>query len=132
MIQWHPIFAALLRPMLELYYEIRTNVPVGDLPRAAGIGLLRRLGAAAPPFGGRWRLWTPWNVVDFKGPTVSARVDDLDRLMELGLGIRRRLNELRTREQPARLRRDEVSFWYVANRLGKRWLKGAAQLLGRL
>ena len=40
--QWYPLFAQLLRPLVEDYYQIETNVPVGDLPRAADIVLLRR------------------------------------------------------------------------------------------
>src|SRR5207302_8802951 len=52
--QWHPIFANLLRPLLEQYYEVRTNLPVGDLPRLADIVLLRRTLTDAP-FAGLWR-----------------------------------------------------------------------------
>ncbi len=42
-IQWHPLFTRLLRPQVERYYEIRTEVPVGDLPRRADLVLLRRV-----------------------------------------------------------------------------------------
>jgi hypothetical protein len=28
--QWHPVFAQLLRPLVEDYYEVQTTVPVGD------------------------------------------------------------------------------------------------------
>src|SRR5438045_503576 len=35
MIQWHPIFAQLLRPAVEGYYELETTFPVGDAPREA-------------------------------------------------------------------------------------------------
>ena len=66
---------------------------VGDAPRQADIVLLRRTSAGAPPFTGLWRWLTGWNVLEFKGPTVSARVDDLDALVELGLGVHRHLNE---------------------------------------
>jgi hypothetical protein len=41
--QWHPIFARLLRPLVESHYDIRTNVPVGDVPREADVLLLRRV-----------------------------------------------------------------------------------------
>src|SRR4051794_28854680 len=97
-IQWHPVFAKLLRPLVEAYYELQTDVPVGDKPRAADLTLLRRTSAGTPPFTGLWRWLTPWNVLEFKGPTVSARVDHLDSLVELGLGIHRRLNEERTKQ----------------------------------
>jgi hypothetical protein len=30
--QWHPIFTYLLRPLVESYYDVQTDVPVGDLP----------------------------------------------------------------------------------------------------
>jgi hypothetical protein len=30
MTQWHPIFAQLLRPAVEAYYEMETTFPVGD------------------------------------------------------------------------------------------------------
>jgi hypothetical protein len=33
--QWHPIFARLLRPAVEAYYEVQTTLPVGDAPREA-------------------------------------------------------------------------------------------------
>jgi hypothetical protein len=115
--QWHPLFAKLLRPLVEGHYEVQTNVPVGDAPRAADILLLRRTSAAAAPFQGLWRWLTTWNVVEFKGPTVSARVADLDLLVELGLGIDRRLNEERVRQRQQPVPRAEISFWYLANHL---------------
>ena len=31
MIQWHPLFVQLLRPVVEAYYDIETNVAVGDV-----------------------------------------------------------------------------------------------------
>ena len=34
---WHPLFAQLLRPLLEGYYEVQTNVPVGDAPRVTTV-----------------------------------------------------------------------------------------------
>src|SRR5207244_13644475 len=51
---WHPIFAQLLRPILEGHYEVRTTVPVGDLPREADIVLLHRSSTptGAVPFAG--------------------------------------------------------------------------------
>ncbi len=50
-LQWHPLLADLLRPLVEDYYEVHTDLPVGDLSRQADIVLLRRL-AADPPFVG--------------------------------------------------------------------------------
>jgi hypothetical protein len=46
--QWHSIFANLLRPLVEGHYDVQTDVPVGDVPRAADIVLLRRTSAAPP------------------------------------------------------------------------------------
>jgi hypothetical protein len=82
--QWHPKFADLLRPLVEQYYDVQTNVPVGDVPRAADLVLLRRK-KDAPPFRGLWRHLRTWNVIEYKGPSVSARIDDIDLLVELGL-----------------------------------------------
>ncbi len=74
MTQWHRVFARLLRLLVEGHYEVRTNVPVGDAPRSADILLLRRTWATAPPFQGLWRWLMNLNVLEIKGPTVSARV----------------------------------------------------------
>lgn len=41
-IEWHPVLGRLLRRRVEGYYELLTNVSVGDLPRQADIMLLRR------------------------------------------------------------------------------------------
>jgi hypothetical protein len=65
--QWHPLFAELLRPLIENYYEVQTNVPVGDAPRAADLVLVRRTSPSEPPFEGLWRWLTAWNIVEFKG-----------------------------------------------------------------
>lgn len=130
--QWHPLFVQVLRPAVEDYDEIVTNVSVGDAPREADILLLRRAAGGSLPFQGIWANLTPWNVVEFKGPTVSPRVRDLDALVELGLGIDRRLNAERVRQKLPVLDRPELSLWYVANRLGKRFLRDARQLLGSL
>src|SRR5713101_5235202 len=96
--QWHPLFVQLLRPLMEGYYDVLTNVPVGDVPRAADIALLRRTSESLVPFRGLWMHLTTWNILEFKGPTVSARLRDLHLLVELGLGIHRRLNEERHRQ----------------------------------
>src|SRR5438270_16971 len=127
--QWHPIFAYLLRPVLERYYEIRTNQPVGELPRSSDFLLLRKTSAGSPPFQGLWRRLTPWNVLEYKGPTVSARFDDLHDLLELGLGIHRRLNELQAKQQQPEMAYSEVSFWYLVNHLGGRFLAALPGLL---
>src|SRR5947199_3022062 len=119
--QWHPVFAQLLRPAVEAYYEVRTTVPVGDAPREADFVLLRRTGQGPPPFRGLWRHLTAWNILEFKGPTVSPRRGDVDLLIELGLGIDRRLYQERGRHGQRRPGPGEVSFWYLANRLGQRF-----------
>lgn len=118
--QWHPVFAALLRPLVESQYEVHTNVPVGDAPRLADLLLLRRTHAEAPPLAGIWRHLRPWNVLEFKGPTVSPRDQDLDSLIEVGLGIQRRLNAERLQQRQPPLGAAAVAFWYLANRLGRR------------
>jgi hypothetical protein len=129
--QWHPLFAELLRPLLQQHYQVETNVPVGDAPRLADILLVRRT-SATPPFVGLWRWLTTWNVLEFKGPTVSARVDDLDGLLEVGLGIHRRLHEEQARQRQPLVKRAEVSFWYLANHLGRRFLRAAESRIGAL
>jgi hypothetical protein len=131
-IQWHPLFARLLRPRVERYYEVQMNVPVGDLPREADLLLLRRREAKPAPLAGLWRWLTTWNVLEFKGPTVAARPRDLLLLVELGLGIERRLNSERRRQGQRLLGESEVSFWYLANRLGRRFLQRAEWRLGPL
>jgi hypothetical protein len=132
MTQWHPLFAQLLRPLVEGYYEVQTDVPVGDVPRQADLVLVRRIRARASPFRGLWKGLTTWNVLEFKGPTVSPRHGDLDRLVELGLGIHRRLNEERIKQKQPPVEAEEVSFWYLANRLGSRYLGSARAELGEL
>jgi len=104
--------------VVESYYEVQLNVPVGDLPRSADLVLLRRT-QAAPPFVGIWRHLTPWSVLEFKGPSVAPRLRDLKRLVELGLGIDRRLRESATDPDQERLPEGEVSFWYLANHAGR-------------
>ena len=121
--QWHPAFVAMLRPMLEDYFAVETDVAVGDTPRQADIVLLRRRRAGRLPFTGLWKNLTPWNVLEFKGPTVSPREEDADLLVELGLGIHRRLNEEQARQGRRTLGLPDVSFWYLANRLGRRVLR---------
>jgi hypothetical protein len=65
MTQWHPIFDHLLRAALQDYYEVQTNVAVGDLPREADIVLVRRASTARPPFRTLWKHLTRWNVLEF-------------------------------------------------------------------
>src|ERR1051326_5436808 len=68
-IQWHPLFARLLRPQVERYYEIRTEMPVSDVPRKADLVLLRRLDADPLPFRTLRSYLAPWNALEFKGRT---------------------------------------------------------------
>jgi hypothetical protein len=128
MTQWHPIFAQLLRPAVEAYYELETTVPVGDAPREADFLLLRRMSKALPAFRGLWRHLTTWNVLEFKGPTVTPPRGHLESLVEVGLGIDRQLRTQRATGQRL-LPAEEVSFWYVANHLGRRFLREANRLL---
>jgi hypothetical protein len=121
--QWHPVFAELLRPLVESHYRLETNVPVGDTPREADFVLLRRTRAGRLPAAGLWRQLKTWNVLEFKGPTVSPRQNDLDLLLELGLGIHRRLNDQRVRERRPKLQPEATALWYLANRLGRRLLQ---------
>lgn len=129
--QWHPIFAQLLRPAVETFYEVRTTVQVGDVPREADIVLLRRR-TPSPSYEGLWRHLTAWNVLEFKGPTVTPRSRDIELLMELGLGIDRRLNEEQGSQGKRRLPPEETSFWYLANRVGRRFLEIVKRKLGSL
>jgi hypothetical protein len=127
--QWRPIFAHLLRPLVQDYYEVRTDMPVGDLPRQADLVLLRR--TAPAPFVGIWRHLTPWSVLEFKGPTDDPGLRDLDLLLEVGLGIDRRLNEERQQQRQPALARGDVSWWYLANHVGGRFRAEAERLLGQ-
>lgn len=128
--QWHPIFVHLLRLLVEPHFEVRTNLPVGDMPREADTVLLRRQSSGPLPYHGIWKNLTTWNVIEYKGRTVSPRIRDLDLLAELGLGIDRRLNEERTQCGQRLLSPPQVSFWYVANHLGTRFLSKARTHLG--
>src|SRR5438552_16282206 len=83
------------------------------MPREAA----RRTATGPLPFRGLWKYLTPWNVLEFKGPTVSARLRHLDLLFELGLGIHRRLNEIQKKEGRSLISADEISFWYLVHRL---------------
>jgi hypothetical protein len=130
MIQWHPLFVQLLRPVVGDYYEIETNVAVGDAPREADVMLLRRTQQAEPPFEVLWNYLTPWNVLEYKGPSVSARINDVRLLVELGLGIYRKVNEERAKDKKPRVAPAEVSFWYIRHSLGKRFRTGMQALLG--
>src|ERR1043165_2116065 len=129
MTQWHPIFSHLLRSVLKDYYDVQTNVPVGDLPREADIIVLRRSSASNPPFCTLWHHLNRWNILELKGRSENARVADVDLLIEVGIGIHRRLQE---KEPHAKIQRAEVSFWYLANHLGKRFLRDVVELTGDL
>ena len=63
-------------------------------------------------------------MLKFKGPTVSPRDEDLDLLVEVGLGITRRFNEERAKQGRPALGPEETALWYLANRLGRRLLRG--------
>jgi hypothetical protein len=74
---------------------------------------------------------TAWNVLEFKGPTSDPRLHDPDLLIEVGLGVERRLNDEEERQQRSRQRRENVSFWYLANHVGRRFRLEVEQLLGK-
>ncbi len=67
MTQWHPIFGHLLRPVLQDYYDVQTNVPVGDLPREADILVLQRASTGKPPFRSLWRHLNRWRDLESAG-----------------------------------------------------------------
>ena len=131
-IQWHPLFAELLRQQLEEHYDVQINVAVGDVPREADLVLLRRTSTSGTPFHGVWRYLKTWNILEYKGPSVSARIDHVDLLIELGLGIQRRLNAERAKARQAKMADADVCFWYVANRLGRRFRREVEAKLGPL
>jgi hypothetical protein len=124
--QWHPLFAHLLRLLLDRYYSVQTEVPVSDLPRRGDLLLLRRQTAEPPPFAGLWSHLTGWNVLEFKGPGDHAHDDDLELLLHVGTGLTVRFNEERLSAGQERLATREVSLWYVAPTLGETFL-GQAQ-----
>jgi hypothetical protein len=125
--QWHPVFAELLRPLVESHYEVETNMPVGDIPREADFTLLRRTRSGLLPAAGLWQNLRPWNVLELKGPTVSPRDEDLELLVEVGLGIHRRLNEEQVKQHRPEQGPAQMALWYLAHRLGKRLLRGWGQ-----
>jgi hypothetical protein len=49
-----------MRPLVQPYYEVRTNVPVGDIPREAGIVLLHRRDTGLLTFCGLWEQYGEW------------------------------------------------------------------------
>ena len=120
--QWHPLFVYFLRQLVQSHFEVRTEQPVGELPRKADVVLLHKTAAGPAPFRGLWSRLTTWNVLEYKGPTVSARFDELHDLLELGLGVHRHLNELQAKAQQPAVGYAEVSFWYLVNHLGRRFL----------
>jgi hypothetical protein len=120
--QWHPLFAHLLRLLLDEYYEVRTEVPVSELPRQGDIMLLRRHPSVKPPFQGLWSHLTEWNVFEFKGPTDSAEEVDLELLVHVGTGLTCRFNEERRARQEEALANHQVSFWYLVPTLGETFL----------
>jgi hypothetical protein len=130
--QWHPGFSQLLRTGLEGDYVMRTTLPVGDLPREADIVLLRRKNPAPPRYRGLWRHLTILNILEYKGPTVSPRCRDIDLLVEVGLGIDRQHQEEQSKQGEDPLPPEEVSFWIIANHLGRRLLRDARRRLGHL
>jgi hypothetical protein len=111
---------------------MQTNVPVGDLPRQTDIVLLRRTGKLLLPFRGIWRQLTTWNALEYKGPTVNPRRKHMPLLVEVGLGIYRRLSALGRKNGQLVPPVPEMSFWYPANQLTRRFLGFAGSYLAGL
>jgi len=130
--QWHPLFAYFLRLVLEGRYEVLTNVPVGDVPREADVVVLKRSALRGPQFHHLWKWLTKWNILEFKGPTVRPSEAHLDLLLELGLGVARRLNGQRVRDKLRPLAPRQVSWWYVVRELPSGVLARWEQRVGRL
>ncbi len=128
--QWHPIFAESLRALLQDFFQ--TNVPLGDAPREADIVLLQRTSDQPTRFRGLWRHLTTWNVLEFKGPSFAACLSDPSLLIELGLGIHRRLNVERRRQKLLHRMPEDACFWYVVGIMGRRVVARARQRFGHL
>jgi hypothetical protein len=123
--QWHPLFAHLLRLLLDRYYSVQTEVSVSDLPRRGDLLLLRRQTEEPPPFEGLWSHLTDWNVLEFKGPGDYPHEDDLELLVHVGTGLTVRFNEERRAAGQERLANRQVSLWYLAPSLGETFLEQA-------
>jgi hypothetical protein len=123
--QWHPLFARLLRLLLEDFYQVDVEVPVSDLPRKGDLFVLRRTGSAEPPFTGLWLYLSEWNVLEFKGPTDSPQEADLDLLMHVGTGIGYRFNEERRQRREEVVPNRRISLWYLAPTLSEPFLDQA-------
>jgi hypothetical protein len=130
--QWHPLLAYFLRMLLEGCYEVLTNFAVGDVPREADVVVLKRLALRGPQFRHLWKWLTTWNILEFKGPTVRPRASHLDLLLELGLGVARRLNEQRAKHKLRPFPSEQISWWYVARKLPRSLLAKWEQRVGRL
>jgi hypothetical protein len=130
--QYHPLFAHFLRKSLGEHYEVLTSFAVGELPRQADVVVLRRTALRGPQFRHLWRWLTTWNVLEFKAPTVSPRESHLDLLLELGLGVARRLNEQRAHDKLRPLSYQQISWWYVVRKLSDRLREKWEQRLGGL
>jgi hypothetical protein len=123
--QWHPAFAELLNLLLRDYYEIHTEVPVSELPRAGDVLLVRRHGLPSPPFEALWSHLREWNVIEFKGMTDHAEAADLEMLVHVGSGITARINERRREAKEPPLTNNLVAFWYVAPLVGQTFIEAA-------
>ncbi len=123
--QWHPLFARLLRLLVEDFYQVDVEVPVSDLPRKGDLFVLRKTGSAEPPFTGLWVHLTEWNVLEFKGPTDNPQEADLDLLAHVGTGIGYRFNEERRQRREEPVPNRELSLWYLAPTLSEPFLEQA-------
>jgi hypothetical protein len=62
----------------------------------------------------------------------QSRREHLPFLVEVGLGIARRLNEQAIQQGERPTAEGDISYWYLANRLGRSFLRAATNRLGRL
>ncbi|MBY0231435.1 MAG: hypothetical protein K2W96_19290 [Gemmataceae bacterium] len=111
--QWHPPFYELMRLLLSDWYNVRTEVPVSELPRAGDLLVVRR-DKADPPFRGIWSHLREYHVIEFKGPTDEAEEDDLELLMAVGCGLTIKVNEERREAKLKTVEPNQVALWLAA------------------
>ena len=117
--QWRPLVAFLLRPLVQDFYDVSTDLSVGDRPRKADIV---RVPHGPGALRGLLATLTPWNVLEFKGPTDDPALA-ISSLPEVGPGIDRRLNEDR--------RKQGQGSWIATRCRGGFWPTTSAAAFGR-
>lgn len=119
--QWHPLFAKLLKALLDVHYRIDVEVAVSELPRRGDFLVVKRLPGRSP-FAGVWGNLTDTNVIEFKGMSDAPDESDLDLFGHVALGLAHKHNEARHAQGQARLAPHELSLWFVAKELGETFL----------